>query len=322
MGIRVSVIVPTCRRADLLKRCLDALLAQTLDHSLFEIIVVDDGPTSESRMLVEEHGQRELPRISYLEQHATRGPASARNRGWRAAEGDLIAFTDDDCLPEPDWLKRGIGAFRDGIAGVSGRVIVPCGPAPNDYERNTACIEQSEFVTANCFYRKTVLAEVGGFDERFTMAWREDADLYFTLLERNEKLLAAPEAVVVHPVRTSKWGVSVREQRKSMFNALLYKKHPSHYTRKIRNPVLGCYYASVLSAFACLASLVLGLHTQAAAASVLWLVFTGCFCMRRLRGTSLSAGHVVEMALTSVVIPFQSVYWRLTGAVKFNVLFY
>lgn len=63
----------------------------------------------------------------------------------------------------------------------------------------------------------------GGFDERFRMAWREDSDLHFRSLERSYKLGHAPMAKVIHPVRPARWGISVHEQRKSMFNALLYK---------------------------------------------------------------------------------------------------
>jgi hypothetical protein len=67
---------------------------------------------------------------------------------------------------------------------------------------------------------------VGGFDERFTAPWREDSDLVVTQLECNARLVRVPEAAVVHAVRPARWGVSVRQQSKSMFSALLYKKHP------------------------------------------------------------------------------------------------
>ena len=71
-------------------------------------------------------------------------------------------------------------------------------------------------------------------DERFSAAWREDSDLHFTLLLHGGQIDRVPSALVVHPVRPARWGVSLNQQRKSLFNALLYKKHPRLYRQRIR----------------------------------------------------------------------------------------
>ena len=96
-------------------------------------------------------------------------------------------------------LANGVSAFVDGVAGVSGRMIVPISAHPTDNERNLTGLQRSDFITANCFYRRRVLEEVGGFDERFATAWREDSDLYFTLRERNYPFAWASGAIVIHP---------------------------------------------------------------------------------------------------------------------------
>ena len=104
-------------------------------------------------------------------------PAAARNRGWRAAEADLIAFTDDDCVPLSGWLEEGWNSFR--MPGVSGAWVKSSCRSPRwptDHELNTKGLEAAPCATANCFYAKSALAAVGGFDERFTAAWREDSD--------------------------------------------------------------------------------------------------------------------------------------------------
>jgi GT2 family glycosyltransferase len=106
----------------------------------------------------------------------------------RLARGAIIAFTDDDCIPDPGWLSAGASAFAPGVAGVDGTIVVPLPDRPTDYERDAAGLTGAEFATANCFYRREVLAAVGGFDERFTAAWREDSDLFFTLRERGYQL--------------------------------------------------------------------------------------------------------------------------------------
>ncbi len=249
-----------------------------------------------------------------------RGPAAARNAGWRAAGGEVIAFTDDDCVPEPGWLSAGVAALADGAVGASGRIVMPLPAVPTDYERNAAGLTRGEFVTANCFYRREALAAVGGFDERFTMAWREDSDLFFTLLERGGRLVFAPNAVVVHPVRPAHWGVSLGQQRKSLFNALLYKKHPTLYRQRIQRAPPWAYYGTVGAGLVAIGGAVGGRRVGLGGAW-LWLALTGRFCAKRLRGTSRAPRHVAEMVLTSALIPPLAVSWRLRGAVKFRVLF-
>jgi len=100
------------------------------------------------------------------------GPAAARNLGGRAVGGPVVAFTDDDCLPEAGWLAAGLAALGGGADAATGRVIVPLLDSPTDYERDTPGLVAAEFVTANLFCRRDPLEAVGGFDERYTSAWR------------------------------------------------------------------------------------------------------------------------------------------------------
>lgn len=203
---------------------------------------------------------------------------------------------------------------------MSGRIVVPLSGEPTDYDRDTAGLEGAEFVTANCFCRRDVLQTVGGFDERFAAAWREDSDLQFALIRSGRRIVRAERAVVVHPVRPAAWGVSLTQQRKSLFDALLYKKHPRLYRKRIRARPPVNYYAMVsLIALAIVAAELH--HTRAVVAAACgWIVLYAHFAMR-LRGTSHAPCHVAEMIVTSVLIPPLSVYWRLYGAWKFRVLF-
>jgi cellulose synthase/poly-beta-1,6-N-acetylglucosamine synthase-like glycosyltransferase len=261
------------------------------------------------------------PQLAYLPAYHTQGPAAARNTGWRAAHGAWIAFTDDDCIPEPDWLMQGLAAFSDGVAGVSGRVIVPLPTEPTDHQRNTAGLERSDFVTANCFYRRDALEAAGGFDENFRAAWREDSDLFFTLKELGYTLAWARGAVVVHPVRPEAWGSSLRTQRKSFYNALLYKKHPLLYWRYIQPSPPWNYYLLLTAFVVGIAGLVLGSALAAVSGLGLWLALTAQLILRRLDGASRAPAHVAEMIFTSLVIPFLSIYWRLRGAMHWRVFF-
>ena len=319
--MRVSVVVPTHRRPELLDRCLAALAAQEFDPAGYEVIVADDAASEVTRRQVTLFAARMPAALRYCPVEGPHGPAAARNVGWRAARGEAIAFTDDDCIPDPRWLAAGLAGFRAGVEAVSGRVVVPLPDRPTDYEQDAAGLEGAEFVTANCFCRRDVLEAVGGFDERFAGAWREDSDLHFALLGRGGRIAHVPGAIVVHPVRPASWGVSLRQQRKSLFDALLYKKHRDLYRRLIRPSPPWDYYASVAALAATLAGLVLGNPRLAIAAAVAWFALTSRFCLRRLRRTSHAPGHVAEMVATSALIPPLSVFWRLYGACKFRVPF-
>ncbi|HTG54633.1 MAG TPA: glycosyltransferase, partial [Niabella sp.] len=104
--ILISVVVPTYRRPNLLKRCLRALTEQELDASQYEILVVSDGPCAESKGCVNEMLYKTVATIKYLCLPGKGGPAAARNLGWRNATGTVVAFTDDDCVPASSWLTQ------------------------------------------------------------------------------------------------------------------------------------------------------------------------------------------------------------------------
>ncbi|VBP45431.1 glycosyl transferase family protein [Burkholderia pseudomallei] len=321
----VSIVVPTYRRPELLERCLGALASQVFDPGTYEIVVVDDDAAGSAHPVVDALTVRMggLPAIRYVSAPRTQGPAGARNAGWREAAGPVIAFTDDDTIADPLWLRNGCSALlaQPNASAAAGRIEVPLAPCPTDYERDAGGLAHAEFATANCFVRRAALERVGGFDERFTRAWREDADLMFALRERAGPIVDARTATIVHPVRPARWGVSIAQQSKVFFDALLYKKHRDVYRRHIRSVPPWHYYAAVLALLGACVALALGLHAAAAACAAAWAGITAAFCWRRLRGTAHTPSHVAEMIVTSIAIPPVSLYWRLRGALHFRVLF-
>jgi GT2 family glycosyltransferase len=283
----VSVVVPTCGRPELLSRCLAALERQALPRERFEVIVVED--------------------------KAREGPATARNRGWGMARAKIVAFTDDDTEPDAGWLRHGLAAFETGVDAVAGRIVMPIPARPTDYERDAQGLERAEFVTANCFVRRSMLERVGGFDERFRLAWREDSDLHFKLLRAGARIVREPRAVVLHPVRPARWGASIPQQKKVMFDALLFKKHRDLYRSRIRATPRWDYYLTV-------GTLLLGVFVEPVFLAA-WAAMTAFLFLERIKGTSKRPAHVAEMLLTSAVIPPLSVFWRLAGALRFRVPF-
>ncbi|ARP94145.1 glycosyltransferase family 2 protein [Bordetella genomosp. 13] len=316
----VSVVVPTYRRPDMLARCLEALLTQDFTGA-YEIVVCDDEPGARTEALVASLAGRCRkggPTLRYLAISATQGPAAARNQGWQAARGEIIAFTDDDTEPAPDWLTQGVHALKPGVHAVAGRIEMPLPQRPTDYERDASGLSRAEFATANCFVRRAALQAVGGFDTRFEMAWREDSDLHFSLLEHGFVVENAPDAVVVHPIRPAPFGVGLRMQRKVMYDTLLYAKHPRLYRARVRQGPPWFYLSVTGALVVCLAAAAAGAWWVAAVAGVIWLALTASFFARRLEGLSRAPSHVAELALTSVAIPPLSIGWRIVGMFRYG----
>jgi glycosyltransferase involved in cell wall biosynthesis len=305
---------------------LHAVINQSFNCSRYEIIVVTDGPDEESAATVKTI-QKQFnfcPSLQCISLNDKRGPAAARNAGWMHANGELILFTDDDCIPLFYWIENFVKAYYEsGRAEIAftGKIKVPIEDKPTDHAKNTALLELAEFVTANCACSRKALEKIGGFDEDFTMAWREDSALEFDLLEENIPIEKVDEAIIIHPVRGVPWGVSIKEQKKSMFNPLLYKKHPALYQQKIHNAPPWYYYGIIFFTVSTVTATAFQNET------VKSISFIGClglviwFMRKRLTGASLKFSHVLEMFITSFIIPFLSVFWTLYGAVRYKIFF-
>ncbi|WP_128546481.1 glycosyltransferase family 2 protein [Larkinella soli] len=320
----VSVVIPTYKRPQLLTRCLDALIAQEMAPDAFEVIVVDDGNDADTRAAVEAVAARSALNLRYLGQPERRGPAAARNRGWRAAKSPVIGFTDDDCIPAPDWISQAVEAFRNGAQVISGRVRVPLRDQPTEYEKITSLLETAEFVTANCFCRRAALEAVGGLEERFDIAWREDSDLQFKFLEKGIPIEKRPEALILHPVRTSPWWASLKDERKNAYDALLYKRHPRLFRERIPRylGLVTLYYAVVISFLVGVGLGLAGEPRGASAAFGVWAVCMVVLVGMRLQRSDWAPASFVPVLMTSVLTPFLSVYWRLYGAFKYRTLYW
>lgn len=318
----VSVVIPTCGRVDLLDRCLDAIMRQTLEGRRVEVIVVDDNPHHNTRQLVAvwraSAGERG-PDLKYLPNNGPGGPAAVRNLGWRSARAPVVAFTEDDTVPSPSWLKHGLDAFTDNVDAVSGRVEMPPTGALTDYQCEARRLEQAEFAIANCFCRKSVLEKLGGFDERFRAGWPED--FHFRLIKMHATVASTQHALVVRPMRPAAWGSSVWQLKNLIFDALLFKTHPQLYRQKIRATPAWDHYATVAALAACAAGVGAGSTAVVLPSAATWTVMTVMLCRKRLRGTSRSPSHVAEMIVTSALIPPAAVFWRLAGAIRFRVRF-
>jgi GT2 family glycosyltransferase len=200
----VAVVVATRNRAGLLPRLISALERQSLPPSCFEVLVVDDGSTDATAALLEETARHSPLRLRVLRTPQRVGPAAARNLGWRATEAAVVAFTDDDCVPDPKWLEAGSSALGAGPRIVVGRTEPPADQLERCGRPFARVIEVSQarfFETCNVFYLRHHLEAVGGFDERFRRPSGEDTHLGLRVSELGVPAVFADDAVVRHDVR-------------------------------------------------------------------------------------------------------------------------
>lgn len=224
----VSVIVPTVGRPERLERLLGALAAQELSPRQFEVVVAIDGTHAASVQVLEQWRKR-LPNLNWSECAQRRGPAAARNRAWRIAAGPIIAMTDDDCEPTPRWLPELLAAFtrEPDLGVVFGRTVT-------DTDRLTPFSHYVEnhrgegHQTCNSAYRRVLLEQLGGFDERFPAAYLEDTDLFCRASEQT-RVGFAPEAVIYHPPREVGMREIVRSARKYESDFIFFQKNPGLY---------------------------------------------------------------------------------------------
>ena len=205
------------------------------------------------------------------------------------------------------------------ITALAGTVIVPVPLRPTDYELDMANLAHAEFVTANCFVRKAALDRIGGFDERFKRAWREDSDLQFSLLEAGGRIARSTTAKVVHPVRPAHWGICVFQQGKSQYDALLFNKHRRLYASHVGKIPPMHYYLIAFGFLVGVTGLLLDFLISGVVGFAIWIGGGMGFAAYRLRKTTWRASHVAEMIFTSLLIPFLSIFWRWVGALKFGV---
>jgi glycosyltransferase involved in cell wall biosynthesis len=243
----VSVVVPTFNRREDLRRLLESLAQQTLAPNRFEVIVVSDGSTDGTDVLVRQFQNRPW-NLTLLEQ-ANRGPAAARNAGARIARGRYIAFTDDDCAAAPDWLEQVLQAFgRTGAAALQGRTTTDrVTRTPLTHEIEVLRPWTSTVPTCNAAFVKATFDAAGGFDEAFPFAHNEDADLAWRIEELGP-IVYAPEVHVIHPPRRDTFLKRARSVRVFQSDFLLYYKNPAKYRRYIgRSPWWTIYWTVFVS---------------------------------------------------------------------------
>jgi len=307
-----SVVIPTVGR-DSLGRVLDAL-SSGAGPPPRQVVVVDDRGDPAGSLPA---APRELP-LRYS-RSGGRGPAAARNVGWRQVTSPWVVFLDDDVVPQPGWrrlLARDLTGLPGLVAGSQARIEVPLpvDRRPTDWERNTAALADALWITADIAYRRDVLAEVGGFDERFRRAFREDADLGLRVAGAGYVIVRGTRQTQ-HPVRPVARWASLRSQAGNADDVLMRARHGTGWraTAGTERPRNGRHMATVAAAALAGASWARGRNGPALAWSAAWLGATTAFAAQRITPGPAHPAEVLEMAATSALIPPVAVAHAVRG---------
>jgi glycosyltransferase involved in cell wall biosynthesis len=310
----VSVVIPTRDRASRLAAALDALRSQTLAPERFEAIVVDDGSRDSTPAVLERAAAKTL-RLRVVRTGGS-GPAVARNAGWRAASAPLVAFTDDDCEPTPDWLDATVR-----LAATNPGAIVqgPTEPIPREREllrrpfTRTRRIDGPSpwFATCNIAYPRELLEQLGGFDERFPEALGEDTDLGWRALEAGARLEFTEAARVYHAVDDLGPAGYMRHALRGADAVYAFRRHPGLRDRALR---FGVFRNPSLAALA-LALVGLSVARRHRAAVLLALPYA-----RNLLGRSLATEAGPLLAPYLLTYDLVLAYTSLRGSVRYRTL--
>ncbi len=231
-GPLVSIVVPVYNRAGEIGDCLEALLAQNYPAHRLEIIVVDDGSADGTVEVVSRYP------VKLICQSQNRGQSAARNAGARAAQGEIVAFIDSDCIADPNWLRELLPYFQDArVALVGGYVDSFFRESRLDrYEEVQSPLNMGKEVafgtsaasdfyvpTCNVLIRKDVYLQVRGLDEGLRLG--EDVDLCWRLKETGRRLLYVPKGKVRHKHRNRLGEILRRRFDYGTSEGFLFSRH-------------------------------------------------------------------------------------------------
>ncbi|MCD4767947.1 MAG: glycosyltransferase [Methanosarcinales archaeon] len=238
--IQVSIIIPTFNRQKSLIRTLDSLFTQTFPQENFEIIIVNDGSTDDTEKIVLDF-KKNHQNISYIKQ-SNKGIASARNQGIINSKGDIVGFTDDDCIVDSFWIQHAVESLKN-----TGKNITYCGVQGKTLPEsiieqkkllfhyvhaveNTGKEKYRSYQTCNIFYWKKYLIEISCFDEQ--LKYGSDDDIAFRLIKKGYKIHFDENILVYHEVRyqnllTFIFKKLIRDESLPLY----YKKNPEYKDR-------------------------------------------------------------------------------------------
>jgi hypothetical protein len=316
----IDIAIPTSGRSSL----ADLLSALDRQRPLpGALIVVDDRPAGAARDLTALVPRALHPSLA-IARAGGRGPAAARNLGWRSSRAEWVAFLDDDVVPDPDWLARlgdDLRGLGPSVAASQGTVRVPRPARATDWERSVGGLESASYITADMAFRVEALRAAQGFDERFPRAFREDSELACRLLTAGWSIVRGTRSVV-HPVPPAPRLISVERQRGNADDALMWALHGARWRQRAHAPAgrRPLHIATTAAAATGIAALLLRRGALGKAALSGWVAGTLELTIARVRPGPRTGDEIATMALTSALLPATATAHWLLGLLRWKVL--
>jgi glycosyltransferase involved in cell wall biosynthesis len=298
-------------------------MSPDVEHEIdFDIVIPTVGRETLETLLRSIERQRYRPtRVRVVQDVERRGPAWARNAGWRSCDSEWIVFLDDDVLLTDRWSEQLMQDLNTAHAGVQGRISVPLPTDhhPTDDERMTIGLQYARWATADMAYRREALDAVGGFDETFPSAFREDSDLALRVIAMGGSL-GQGDRVTIHPPREDPWWASVRRQRGNADDVYMRRRHGDGWRQMAGAPSgrLRLHRLTVITAAAGVGAAMTEHPRIAGACALAWAGLTGEFAARRIAagprpGEPGWISEWMKMLVTSAAIPFVAVQHEARG---------
>ena len=317
---RFDVVVPTAGRPEL-ERLLASLAASGAPWP-GQVILVDDRPTDKRSTGLPVDGVRLGCPTRVVTTSGRCGPAAARNAGWRASSAEWVVFLDDDVEVTPGWsthLMEDLDRAGADVAAAQAVIEVPRPARPTDWERNVGRLATAGWITADLATRRTALTAIGGFDERFRRAYREDTDIALRLSDAGWRFVRGRRRSL-HPVRPADLWVSVRLQQGNADDVLMDRLHGDQWRQVIgeRPGRIGFHRAVVGFEVVAVLAAVSGRRRVAELAAASALVMTASFAAERIRPGPRTRREIRTMVMTSALIPPAAVWHRLRGRLRYG----
>lgn len=226
--MKLSVIIPF-QNTDYIEKNFASLSNQDISADQYELIYVDDCSAENYQEMFDGFQRDAAISVIYARTDSPRGCFHARNVGIALANGDLVAFIDIDMTADREWLKNLSQPFKTS-SKVGGVVGLVCPESPSVMVEALVYAPSGQMIyngfgTGNVAYRKEILDDVGGFDERFDPKFRGDTDLGCEVIKKEFEIVYEPKAIAYHPIKKIRLSELFKYSAQHVHDVLLYKKH-------------------------------------------------------------------------------------------------
>ncbi len=237
-----SIIIPCYNSENTIKECIDSIILDSQNtHHNVEIIAVDDGSNDSTRDILRSY--KDVKYI-YIE---NMGPATARNRGAETARGEILLFTDSDCIVQPGWIDQMLIPFLENrhISAVKGayrthQEEITAQFCQLEFQERYRFLERQKFIdfvdTYSAAFKKDTFWEIGGFNESFPYPNNEDVDLSYRMASYSKLMVFNPKAVVIHKHKTKAIDYFKLKFSRAFWRMVVYSKYPEKIIRDSYTP--------------------------------------------------------------------------------------